>query len=65
MVCLKSILTYAIVYSYTLWYCLKFSFLIFVLFVTKSSTKFWKVKRRSTPPACMTDPTLSRHQTAS
>lgn len=64
MVSLKTGLIYLIVYSYSLYYCIKFVFVTFLLFLTKAKSGFWKVKKRPFPPQCLLDKDLGEHKIA-
>lgn len=61
---IKTAFIYLIAYSFCAYYCVKFTFLICLAFLTKAKSKFWKLKKRPYPPQCLLDKDLGNHKTA-
>lgn len=51
-----------IVYGLCLYYNTKVLLGLLLLFITKSETKFWRVKERPVPPKCLLDKEYGEHK---
>jgi len=57
----KTILFYLVVYGLAAFYSWTLALSFLWKYITNPSVKFWRVKRRDTPPDCLTNPDYGQH----